>query len=358
MRINLSLFLLAVSVLCSVAQRVDRVFGFPSLEPGYSLGVSACYAGRIGQWLVMAGGCNFTSPGNKTYYSGIYAARADRDVLAWRLVGWLPQPAAYGVTVQSGDSLLFVGGCNGGGPLASVYSVRLDRRGEEAVVEAVDSLPCAVDNMAGAVCGGWVYVVGGNHDGHPSAGVLRRQLAPGGAWSRVADMPGVPRVQPVCAAYDGRVYVWGGFWAAADSSVVSADGCCYDVARGSWAPLAAPRNVDGAEATLSGGVGCVVGHEAVFLGGVCRDIFLDAISGRYELVSKDSYLLQPVEWYRFNSSMFVFDFDRQRWLPKPYSDRMLARAGAQAVAWGDTIFYIGGELKPAVRTPQICVLSR
>ena len=111
-----SLILIIISVLiCGVkatAQRVSPVAGFPSAEPGFSFGVSASYAGRIGNWIVMAGGCNFPLPGNKTYYSGIYAARADKDTLAWRMVGTLPEPAAYGVTVQSGDSLLLIGGCN------------------------------------------------------------------------------------------------------------------------------------------------------------------------------------------------------------------------------------------------------
>lgn len=31
------------------AREVSPVVGFPSAEPGYALGVSACYAGRIGQ---------------------------------------------------------------------------------------------------------------------------------------------------------------------------------------------------------------------------------------------------------------------------------------------------------------------
>lgn len=101
--------LLLLSALTS-AQSVRNVFGFPATEPGYSLGVSACYAGQIGDYIVMAGGCNFPTPGNKTYYAGIYAAPLDNAVLRWQLVGFLPEPAAYGATIASGDSLLFIGG--------------------------------------------------------------------------------------------------------------------------------------------------------------------------------------------------------------------------------------------------------
>lgn len=92
--------LLLLSALTS-AQSVRNVFGFPATEPGYSLGVSACYAGQIGDYIVMAGGCNFPTPGNKTYYAGIYAAPLDNAVLRWQLVGFLPEPAAYGATMQA-----------------------------------------------------------------------------------------------------------------------------------------------------------------------------------------------------------------------------------------------------------------
>ena len=90
-----TLLLLSVFTVMS-AQSVRNVFGFPATEPGYSLGVSACYAGQIGDYIVMAGGCNFPTPGNKTYYAGIYAAPLDNAVLRWQLVGFLPEPAPRG----------------------------------------------------------------------------------------------------------------------------------------------------------------------------------------------------------------------------------------------------------------------
>lgn len=335
-------------------QRVSNVFGFPSTEPGYSLGVSACYAGRIGDWLVMAGGCNFPTPGVKTYYAGIYAARIDDAVLNWRLVGMLPEPAAYGVTVASGDSLLFIGGNNSDHGLRSAYSVHLSAGGDRASLRRIASLPFAVDNMAAAKSGDAVYVVGGNRDGKPSAGVLRLGLAEGGgSWSIVGDMPGSPRVQPVCAAYNNKVYVWGGFFADGDRSEVHTDGCRLDVATGEWSALAAPRSVDGSVMTLSGGVAWTCGSRIFATGGVNRDIFLDAISGRYELVRKDDYLGQPVAWYRFSGNLCVYDAAKGEWLKTAFADRGLARAGAQVVATPQGCFYIGGELKPSVRTPQI-----
>lgn len=131
----LSLFLFLSAALSLSAQHVRSVAGFPAAEPGYSLGVSACYAGRIGDYLVVAGGCNFPEAGKpKKYYAGVYAARMDRATLQWRLVGFLPEAAAYGATVTCGDSLLFLGGNNTDHALAAVYSVRLNSVGTDVLI--------------------------------------------------------------------------------------------------------------------------------------------------------------------------------------------------------------------------------
>lgn len=340
------------------AQHVRPVFGFPASEPGYSLGVSACYAAQIGDWIVVAGGCNFPTPGKKTYYAGIYAAPVDGDVLNWRLVGMLPEPAAYGVTVVSGDSLLFIGGNNSNHALKSVYSVRLDGVGEHACVKRLADLPCTVDNMAVAQCEGNVFVVGGNHDGKPSADVLALNLnAANLSWSNIGSMPGSARVQPVAAALDGKLYVWGGFYANGDRSEVHTDGSCMNIATGKWTSVAAPKSVEGCEMTLAGGIAWAFNGKIYATGGVNKDIFLDAISGRYERVKQADYLNQPISWYRFSGNLYEYDVLSEAWVKTRFADKGLARAGAQMVVTQKGCFYIGGELKPALRTPQIVVLQ-
>lgn len=340
------------------AQHVRPVFGFPATEPGYSLGVSACYAAQIGDWIVVAGGCNFPTPGKKTYYAGIYAAPVDGDVLNWRLVGMLPEPAAYGVTVVSGDSLLFIGGNNSNHALKSVYSVRLDGVGEHACVKRLADLPCTVDNMAVAQCEGNVFVVGGNHDGKPSADVLALNLnAANPSWSNIGSMPGSARVQPVAAALDGKLYVWGGFYANGDRSEVHTDGSCMNIATGKWTSVAAPKSVEGCEMTLAGGIAWAFNGKIYATGGVNKDIFLDAISGRYERVKQADYLNQPISWYRFSGNLYEYDVLSEAWVKTRFADKGLARAGAQMVVTQKGCFYIGGELKPALRTPQIVVLQ-
>lgn len=354
----LSLFLFLSAALSLSAQHVRSVAGFPAAEPGYSLGVSACYAGQIGDYLVVAGGCNFPEAGKpKKYYAGVYAARMDRATLQWRLVGFLPEAAAYGATVACGDSLLFLGGNNTDHALAAVYSVRLNSAGTDVSINRLADLPATADNMAVALVGNDVFVVGGNQNGKPSADVLRYKLGASTVSSADLRIPGAPRVQPVAAAYNDKLYVWGGFYADGEQSKVHTDGYVYDVNAKEWGALSAPRSADGEEMTLSGGIAWADGDHLYATGGVNRTIFLDAISGRYECVKKDDYLKQPIDWYKFSGNLYVFDAVAGQWLTTTFANQALARAGAQAVPTPLGVYYIGGELKPALRTPQIVLVE-
>lgn len=375
----LSLFLFLSAALPLSAQHVRSVAGFPAAEPGYSLGVSACYAGQIGDYLVVAGGCNFPEAGKpKKYYAGVYAARIDRAALQWRLVGFLPEAAAYGATVVSGDSLLFIGGNNTEHALAAVYSVRLNSAGTDVSINRLADLPATVDNMAVALAGNDIYVVGGNQNGKPSNAVLRYKLGANSvaqgsntiargsnsvnqatnSTSAVGlRIPGAPRVQPVAAAYNDKLYVWGGFYADGEQSKVHTDGYVYDVNTKEWGALSAPHSADGDEMTLSGGIAWADGNRLYATGGVNRTIFLDAISGRYECVEKNDYLKQPIDWYRFSGNLYVFDAVAGQWLTTTFANQALARAGAQVVPTTLGVYYIGGELKPALRTPEIVIIE-
>lgn len=354
----LSLFLFLSAALSLSAQHVRSVAGFPAAEPGYSLGVSACYAGQIGDYLVVAGGCNFPEAGKpKKYYAGVYAARMDRATLQWRLVGFLPEAAAYGATVTCGDSLLFLGGNNTDHTLAAVYSVRLNSVGTDVLINRLADLPATADNMAVALVGNDIFVVGGNQNGKPSADVLRYKLGASTVSSANLRIPGAPRVQPVAAAYNDKLYVWGGFYADGEQSKVHTDGYVYDVNAKEWGALSAPCSADGEEMTLSGGIAWADGDHLYATGGVNRTIFLDAISGRYECVKKDDYLKQPIDWYKFSGNLYVFDAVAGQWLTTTFANQALARAGAQAVPTPLGVYYIGGELKPALRTPQIVIIE-
>ena len=343
---------------------IKSLSGFPSGEAGYELGVSACYSGFIGDYLIVAGGCNFPEPGKKKYYSGIYAAKVtgNEETLHWEMIGNLPEPAAYGGVVATGDSLVLVGGCNSEHSLKTVLSIHLDKKSGKPVLKSLPDLPCTVDNMGVCLMDNRLFVVGGNQDGHPSASVLTCELGKNLEWKRETEMIGEPRVQPVCAAYDGKLYVWGGFYQNGKSSIVATSGLRYLLQGKCWNPLPAPRDGEGKELTLTGATAMLAVSpdgeaQIICAGGVNRDIFWDAISGTYSKVAQADYLKKDISWYQFNGCPLTYQLKTERWEILSHQTPLLARAGAQVAMRKHTLYYIGGELKPGLRSPGIVQLD-
>lgn len=334
---------------------IQPLYGFPDEEPGYEQGVSAAYAGIIGSRLVLAGGCNFPGTpaaegGSKRYYKGIYtAALSDDSVLVWKRAGELPLAAAYGVSVSLPDGrMILMGGNNAEGGISSVFSLTLNDSGE-AVLDTLPALPFALDNMAGAAINHTIYVVSSslfsfNLD-HPQAG-----------WQEEVSIPGSPRMQPVCAVQEGMLYVWGGFSPPRNDreASVATDGYRYLPEQKIWESVSSSVVPKTGEAlTLTGGTSIAYSDSLILCaGGVNKEIFLDAISGRYHRVAKEDYLLQPVGWYQFNPRLMAYNTRSNQW-DEWAADTRLARAGAVLLSSEHGMFLIGGEIKPGIRTAEI-----
>lgn len=327
----------------------------PGFEQGYEFGVSACYAAIYDNHIYIAGGCNFpTTPaaqgGSKRYYQGIYRATLG-DTLQWEQLSSLPEKSAYGVSVCDGNKWYIVGGNNEEHPLSTVYCIDL---ADNCRIDTLPPLPCTIDNATGAISDGRLYIAGGNASGKPSAKVFMLDIKNrDGNWCELPDMPSPPRVQPICAATKDALYIWSGFCPADDNTAatVHADGICYNHINKEWNTL--PHISKDEELSLSGGTATLLNDTAIIAaGGVNRLIFTDAISGKYSFISKEEYMLQPSEWYRFNPNLMQYDTNKNSWRVL-YSHPVFARAGAIAINYRNAVYYIGGELKPGIRTPQI-----
>lgn len=338
------------------ANPIKELGTMPAFEKGYEQGVSACYAAFCDEALYIAGGCNFpeipaSDGGAKRYYKGIYRAVAD-DSLQWEQVGCLPHESAYGVSVQYGNRWYIAGGMNAHSSHSSFYSVNT---ADACRIDTLPSLPCRIDNAAGAIAGGRLFVVGGNADGRPSNRVFMFDvLEPTSQWIELPPIPSRPRVQPVCAATSNGLFVWSGFSPAdtAGSVIVHTAGWKFDFADGKWSELISPMVGDTAIA-LSGGAAIAIDDSVIVAsGGVNREIFTDAVSGAYSLVSKENYMLQPAEWYRFNPNLFLYDTRNAGWSLLS-RNKLFSRAGHSLLATDSAIYIIGGELKPGIRTPLI-----
>lgn len=315
-------------------------------EPGYERGVSAAFSARLGNRLVIAGGANFPcddplAPGaEKQLYRGIYAAEVggDTDALIWERIGSLPEAMAYGASAMTDRGPVFIG------TNRAAWLLNAD-----GSLTELPQMPAAIDNAAAAAIGNTVYVCGGNVDGTPSTALYALDLD-GGKWSKLRKMPGNPRVQPAMAAANGRLWLWGGFAGKHNGhdATLQTDGLVYDPATNKWAPLPAPTDAEGNAVSLGGGCAATLADGRIAaLGGVNKDVFLQALQNQ-----APDYLMHPIEWYRFNPNVFIFDPATQTWsvaLTTPDA----ARAGASAIPMPDGSLYLyGGELKPRIRTSE------
>lgn len=359
----------------------------PALAVNGAQGVSAPYAGRIGNSLVVAGGCNFpdrpaAEGGVKQYYQSIFSLEQPLSGEGgWREVGSLSVAAAYGVSAVTPQGLLCVGGTDGERSLRDVWL--LHEVNGRIETKTLAPLPVALDNMAGAVGGGYLYVAGGQCDGVPQRKAFRLALDTEGAtWEALPDFPGEARVQPVAGVQtDGTgscFYLMGGYAPASaetgDSCVVHTDGLRYDPRSGTWHAVA-PIQPDGEQQprALIGAAGMASGSaHLIFVGGVDGSRFREALNrplyirqaqaaGDDALVRKlraDSaaYLSHPDAWYRFNDELLIYHTLTDSWVTEARF-KELARAGAAWVAYDSDWILVNGECKPGVRSADVSVIK-
>lgn len=328
--------------------------GFPADEAGIGQGVSACFAGRIDDSIVMAGGCNFPvntlePDSRKKYYKGIYAARSGQaDQLHWKQIGLLPEPLAYGVSVVCDNSMIIVGGMNGEGSRKAAYRIRI--ADGKAQVSLLPPLPCTADNMAGAMVGRHLYVAGGMMDGKASCCVLYLDIDhPDDGWKDIKPFPGIMRVQPVAGSMGGKRFcLFGGFAPAGsgEEARLAMDGCAYDETTGEWVLLDGPEDDKGNPLFVGGGASVNLGEDSLLvMGGVNKEVFLAAVNH-----PQPDYLTHPVEWYHFNPYTLLYSKEGWRVIGKSAAT---ARAGAALVLTKQGLYVIGGELKPRVRSSSV-----
>ncbi len=269
----------------------------------------------------------------------------------WKQVGQLPVASAYGVTISTEKGLICVGGTTAARSLSDVFLLSLQE--DILVTDTLPSLPVTIDNMAGALIGDLLYIVGGNVNGVPSADMYSLDLSNmDKGWQKEPGVPGEPRVQPVCAAQGGKLYVWGGFAPAADGreATLSVDGYVFSgdesVDFGSDSGRIKKEKAFHWEVEQP----FLWGEEAILcIGGVNKDIFLKALQGIY---SGKEYLSHPAEWYQFNKNLLLYYPAKDEWSSLGEYEQG-ARAGAVMVADGVYAYIINGELKPGIRTNEI-----
>ncbi len=335
MRLTLLLLLLVVS-----ASRADvRWNMLPPLPDPH--GVGGAFAGSSNGALLVAGGANFPNGmpwdgGSKSWQDEIFALRTLDG--SWTVAGRLPTPLAYGVSVTTPEGVLCIGGSGSTAHYTDV--LRLRWLGEAVEAEALAPLPFPLANMAGAAVDNMIYVVGGSRS--PDSTVASSQLLAfdGKAWHELEPLPAPGRIFPIAAAFGGEFYVFSGASLAGDAEGMPVrtylrDAWKYAQSRG-WIRLAdLPRPAVAAPSPA----------RAI---GSSRLVILGGDDG--SLVNFQPRSAHP----GFARDLLAYDTVTNTWASgEGLPDDIAAPVTAPVVDWQGSLVIPSGEIRPAVRSPQI-----
>ena len=318
-------------------------------------GVSAPFAGFIGSRMIVGGGCNFPNTpaaegGKKVFYNDIFMCNMEEDSLQWTQTQQLPFPIAYGATVETEESLIFIGGVNEQSSLGEVFCVGMNPQKTSLLVNPLPSLPITIDNATATCVGKQLYVTGGNQ-GNGGQSLYTLCLNKDTAWTKLADYPGAKRIQPVLLASDDTLFLFGGFEvnASTKESTISSDFRMYSIKDNTWSePQEIPTMKDGGKRALVGASGVRVGNKLFLAGGVNYEIFKTAVEGK----ASADYMKHPSEWYQFSKDLLVYDRQTKKWTVITNVDGF-NKAGGSLLHHDGSLYMVCGETKPGIRTNEI-----
>lgn len=316
-------------------------------------GVSAPFAGFIGNELVVGGGCNFPDTpaaegGKKVFYADAFACSTTTDTPQWSQTESMSLAVAYGASAETPLGLVCMGGMNSEGPLRKVFICKQDTDGLQW--ESLPDLPESIDNAAGTSIGNRVFVTGGNQENQGNA-LYTLQLPTDTVWTRLTDYPGPKRIQPVLLASDDALFLFGGFEVNPTSkeAIISNNYLVYHLTDKVWSePNLLPAMADGSPRALVGATGTRIGSKLYLAGGVNYAIFKDAVEGK----APANYMTQPADWYQFSKDLLVYDVTSATWEVIPNVEGF-NKAGGCLLHQQGALYMVCGEIKPGIRTSTI-----
>jgi N-acetylneuraminate epimerase len=297
-----------------------------------------------GEHLVVAGGANFPeakpwAKGTKVWSDAVWVWDAAKK--AWRLAGRLPGPGGYGVSAATEEGMLCLGGSDAKEHHAECLELRVTAAGLKVL--PFPGLPERRANGAGLRMGDRLYVFGGMEKPdatEASAALWSLDLkAVPRVWRVEAPLPGVGRIFPTVGSDGERLYVMGGASLSKDAEGKAkrqylAEAWTFSPGSGWELRKDVPRAV----------LGCP--SPAPVLEGVLHLWGGDdgALAGKGAWPGHPGFPAVRWEW----------DLKSGEW-----TEHSAARAvvTCPCVLWQGAWLRISGEVRPAIRTPQVTRFS-
>lgn len=298
-------------------------------------GFAGSFAGVSGGSLIVAGGTHFIDKmpwegGTKLWYDTVFAL--DKSDGQWRILGKLPKPNGYGVSITTSEGLVIAGGGNATEHFREVFWL------DNNVALAPLPKPCAF--MSGCMLDDMIYIAGGIET-PTSTNALSTFWSldlkkTGAQWQELTPCPGKPRILACMAAADGAVHLFSGaaLKPGPDGKPIREwlnDAWSYQPGTG-WKKLPDMPRV----AVAAPNPAPVIGSQILILGGD------DGALVNFEPKSKHP---------GFPRSILAFDVKSQTW--SRAGEVPFSLVTTNAVLWRDQIIVPGGEARPGVRSPQV-----
>lgn len=210
-------------------------------------------------------------------------------------------------------------------------------------------LPIGIKNGTGALINDTVYVglgTGGNK-------FFALNLKEAGAqWQEITSFPGGDRNQPISAAVDGKLYVFGGLQKNEKGELqLVNDAYSFDPTDNTWTklPTRSPRGVVGASAVTFNGKIYILGgvNESIF-NGYFQDYMAAADDKEKQKAVTGPYFNQRTQDYFLTPELLSYEPATNKW----YNEGIFPfppRAGAAFSVNGNTLLVVNGEIKPGLR---------
>lgn len=330
-----SLLLLTISPV-----RADLTWSsLPSLPDEH--GFAGAFAGVSNGTLLVAGGANFPdgspwSGGSKVWHDRVFTL--EKGSSEWREIGHLPRPLGYGVSITTPQGVICIGGSDARTHHNEVF--RLQYENSKLVTETLPPLPVPLANMAGAMVDGTIHVIGGTTSPDATDASTQHFTFDGEQWETLTPLPAPGRILPVAASRGGKFYVFSGASLSADADgnpvrTYLKDAWVYQPG-GQWTHLAKmPR---AAVAAPSPAPAMGFSHLLV-IGG--DDGTLTTFQPRSEHPG-------------FTREILAYDTITNTWTTSvPLGRDFHSPVTTPVVEWSNGIILPTGEIRPAVRSPQV-----
>ncbi len=357
----------AVAIQWQKAAELPHPEGFAN-----TIGISGAYSAFLGNYLIVAGGANFPKghpffqQGKKQFYSDIFVYELISGQLELVSRGHLPEKAGHGATVVVGNSLYLVGGKNNERAFDGIIKISLDSENKPQI-EMLAKLPFTWHSGGAAWQNNSLYLFAGKQNDQVTNQVCKYSFVSQSCSDKqkVPPLPGVARSDFPAINQNGHYYIFGGLnLNVGKGKYALTDAYAFNYQQGYWQKLADIKLLNQPFSVAGGGAAKLSDNKIVLLGGVNREIFNNAI---FQLTTRKGDDLQAFKQYYFSLTESEINFSRQQviydisnnsWQSLADKVPFIGGAGPLTISQkGDDIFWISGEVKPVIRTPNVYVGS-